>query len=112
MKLLRHKPKESNQNANSCRICRENFEDKYAKDKKYCKVRDHCHYTSKDSGAAHSTCNLKYVIPKKIAIIIHNGSNYRYHFIINELAEEFEGQFTCLGGNTVKCKACLVLIEK
>ena len=24
------------------------------------KVRDHCHYTAKYRGAAHSNCNLKY----------------------------------------------------
>ena len=35
-------------------------------------------------------CNLKYSISKKIPIIFHNGSNYDYHFLINELAEEFE----------------------
>ena len=59
------------------------------KDKKYCKVRDHCHYTGKFRGAAHSICNLKYSIPKKIAAVFHNTSNYDYHFIIKELAEKF-----------------------
>ena len=29
-------------------------------------------------------------MPKKILIVVHNGSNYDYHFIIKELAEEFE----------------------
>ena len=24
---------------------KKNFKDKHVKDKKYCKVRDHCHYT-------------------------------------------------------------------
>ena len=33
---------------------------------------------------------------------IHNGSKYDYHFIIRELAEEFKGQFECLGENTEK----------
>ena len=49
------------------------------------------------------TCNLKYVIPKDIPIAFHSGSNYDYHFIIVELAEEFEKQITCLEENTQKC---------
>ena len=44
---------------------------------------------------------LKYSIPKKIAVPFRNGFNYNYHFIIKELAEKFERQFTCLGENTV-----------
>ena len=28
-------------------------------------------------------------------IVFYNGSNYDYHFIIKELAEEFEKLFTC-----------------
>ena len=40
--------------------------------------------------ATHSICNLKYSIPKKITTIFHNTSNYDYHVIIKELAEEFE----------------------
>ena len=34
--------------------------------------------------------------------IFHNGSNYDYHLIIKELAEEFKNQFTCLAENTEK----------
>ena len=41
-------------------------------------------------------------ITKKIPVVFHNGSTYDYHFIIKELAEEFEGQFKCLGENTEK----------
>ena len=62
---------------------------KYVKDKKYCKVRDHCHYTKEYRDAAHSICNLKYSVPKRIAIVFNNGSDYDYHFIIKELAEVF-----------------------
>ena len=33
--------------------------------KKYHKVRDHCHFTGKYGGTAHSICNLRYKTPKR-----------------------------------------------
>ena len=57
------------------------------------KVRDHCHFTGKFRGAAHSICNLRYKVPREILVVIHNGSTYDYHFIVKQLAEEFQGQF-------------------
>ena len=36
------------------------------------------------------------------SVVFHNGSTYGFHFIIKELAEEFAGQFKCLGENTGK----------
>ena len=78
------------ENAKISYLCKEKLENKYVKDKKHCKVRDHCHYTREKRGAAHSICNLKYSVPKKIPIAIHNGSNYDYHFLIKELAEAFK----------------------
>ena len=68
----------------------------------YYKVRDHCHYTGKFRGAAHSICNLRYKVPNELPVVIHNGSTYDYHFIIKQLAKEFKGQFECLGENTEK----------
>ena len=41
-------------------------------------------------------------VPKRIRIVFHNGSTYDYHFIIKQLAEDFKGQFECLGENTEK----------
>ena len=79
---------------------KKNLKKKCMKDKKYCKVTDHCHYTGEYRGAAQSICNLKYSVPRRIPIVFHNGSNYDYHFIIKELAEEFKTQFTCLRENT------------
>ena len=67
------------------------FKDQYAKDKKYHKVRGYCHCTCECRDAAHNICNLKYSVLKKIITIFHNGSNYDYHFITTELAEQFEG---------------------
>ena len=88
MKLLTKEQQKSYKNVKICYICKEKTENKYVKDKKYCKVRDHCHYPGEYRGAAHSIFNLKYSVPKKI--VLYNGSNYGYHFIIKELAEEFK----------------------
>ena len=40
-----------------CYICKEEFD---KNNKKYYKVRDHCHYTGKYRGAAYNICNLRY----------------------------------------------------
>ena len=45
---------------------------------------------------------LRYKVHKKIPLVLHNGSTYDYHFIIKQLAEDFKGQFECLGENTEK----------
>ena len=45
MKLLTKEQQKSYENAKICNICKEKFENKYLKDKKYRKVRDHGHYT-------------------------------------------------------------------
>ena len=87
MKLLINEQQKSYQNAKICYIWKEKFEDKLPKDKKkYRKVWDHCHYTGAYRCAAHSICNLKYIICEEISIIFHNKSNYDYHFIIKRLA--------------------------
>ena len=89
------KEEEDNYNKeNICYICKKDFNND--------NVRDHCHFTGKYMGAAHNTCNLRYKIPKNIPIIFHNGSTYDYHFIIKELACEFDGNFECLGGKHLK----------
>ena len=49
-------------------------------------MKDHCDYTGEYRGAAHSICDLKYSVSKKIPIAFQNGSNYDDHFIIKELA--------------------------
>ena len=111
-KLLTKEQQEIYENAKIYYICREKFEDKHVKDKKYCKVRDHFHYTCEYRGAAHNICNLKYNVPKEIPIVFHNGPNYDYHFIVKELPKEFEKQFTCLVKNIEKDITFTVPIEK
>ena len=45
---------------------------------------------------------MRYKVPREIPIVFHNGSIYDYHFIINELVKEFDGNFECLGENAEK----------
>ena len=75
---------------------------KFTNDTNYGKGRYHCHCTGKYRGAAHRICNLKFNVPNEIPVVFHNVSNYDYHFIIKELANDFEGQFECLGETTEK----------
>ena len=80
--------------------------------KKYHKLRDHCDYTGKYRGAAYDICNLRYKAPKEISVVSYNGSTDDYHFIIKELAKEFNGQFERLGRNTEKYITFSVPIKK
>ena len=99
--------------SNRCHICNEKFchnkeNEKY---REYCQVRDHCHYTGKYRGAAHSKCNLQYKVPKKITAVFQNRSKYDYHFIINELAKGIDG-ITCLGDDTEKYITFTIPLKK
>ena len=76
----------------ACHICEETFcMDKDDENKR--KVKEHCHYTGKFRGSAHSKCNFP--------IIIHNAS-YDTDFKINQLAEEFKGKLNCIGESMEK----------
>ena len=111
---LTKEEKKSYKKQEKCHICEEKFfvdknDESYINRKK---VKDHCHYTGKFRGAAHRICNLRYKVQREIPVKIHNGSKYDYHFIIKELAEEFKGQFECLGENTEKYITFSVPIKK
>ena len=90
MELLTKEQQELYKNGKICYICNEKFENKYVKDKTYCIVKHHYHYTGKYRAAAHSICNLKYSVPKKVSTDFYNGYNYDYHFTIKESAEELK----------------------
>ena len=71
-------------------MCKEGFSTD-DDNKKYHKVKDHCHYTGKYRGAAHNICNIRYKTLKENPVVFHNGSRYDYQLITKELAEKFEG---------------------
>ena len=89
-------------------ICEEKFcmdeDDENYKNRK--NVKDPGHYTGKFRGAAHSSCNLKYKVPKNIPIIIHNAS------YDTQLAEEFKSELDCIGENMDKYITFSVSIKK
>ena len=65
---LTHEENNSCNEQKVCYICKEKF-CMNKNDKNYInerKVKDHCHYTGKFRGAAHSKCNLNYKVPKEI----------------------------------------------
>ena len=116
MILLTDEEKETHENQEICYVCEKEFctdENNKKEFKLKQKVRDHCHYTGKYRGAAHSNCNLNYKIPKEIPVVFHNGSTYDYHFIIKQFAREFKGNFDCLyTENTEKYITFSVPIKK
>ncbi|XP_060573311.1 uncharacterized protein LOC132731192 [Ruditapes philippinarum] len=67
------------QEATECYICKKEFEDN-------CKIREHNHLSGKYRGAACQSCNTKEgKATKLIPVFFHNGSNYDFHFLVEEL---------------------------
>ena len=106
---LTNDEKKSYEKQKVCYICKKEFYTNKNDENEFKlkhKVRDHCHYNT------HSICNLRCKIPREIPVVFHNGSTYDYHFIIKQLAEEFKGEFKCLGENTEKYITFSVPIKK
>ena len=65
-------------------------ENKYVKDKKHREVRFHCREMQRNIVELRITYLIENIANQKITIYFHNGSNYDYHFIIKDLAENFK----------------------
>ena len=104
MLSLRKKELKSHQDATQCQICSQKFTQKLSKDKNHGKIRNHCHFTCKCRGEAHSICNIRFNVLNEIHIVVHNRSKYDYHLIMKELASESKDKFGCLGEYTEKYK--------
>lgn len=85
--------RESFDSAVVCFLCQNDLKDD--------KVRDHCHLSGKFRGAAHSKCNLQYMIPKFFPVIFHNLSGYDSHLFIKNLGVS-EGNISCIPNNEEK----------
>ncbi|XP_077264211.1 uncharacterized protein LOC143898524 [Temnothorax americanus] len=71
--------------ATRCHVCGKSFQ---LEDKR---VRDHCHLTRRYRGPAHSRYNLNYRNVYAIPVFFHNLSGYDAHFVVEKIANEFEG---------------------
>ena len=49
--------KQQQETYENAKICKDQFGNKYLKNKKDRKVREHCHYTGEYGDAVHSKCN-------------------------------------------------------
>ena len=78
--ILSEYEEEEFQEATECYICENIFEELTNK------VREHTHLSGEYRGAACQSCNTKEgKTSKLIPVFFHNGSNYDFHFIIEEL---------------------------
>ena len=84
--LMTDEDKKDFETATHCFICGDKFKNSYKNEKeteKYKKVRDHCHFTGKYRGCAHSICNLNFCNRYfQIPVFFHNMKNYDGHLII------------------------------
>ena len=98
--------KKEHSDSHECFICQKKFN--YNKNSKYYKnlkkVKDHDQYTGIYRRAAYSLCNFRYSTQKDIPVVIHNGSNYDFHLIIKELANEFRSEIQCIPEDKEKYK--------
>ena len=95
-KPLKLTPKEEKefQSATMCHICEQDFE-VCEKTGHIFKVRDHCHFTGENGGAAHNECNLKCKNPLVLPVIFHNLQCYDAHLFIKQLTK-VSGDLSCI----------------
>ena len=65
------------------------------------KVRDHCHFTGKFRGAAHSKCNLLARKPQFTPVFFHNLFGYDIHHFVTALSKK-RGNIRCILNNEEK----------
>ena len=100
---LTQKERDAFRDATICWICQEAFvKDRKHKDYKNKQpVRDHCYFTGRYRGPAHSICNLQFRKPKFTPIIFHNLSGYDSHLFIKNLRKT-KGDIDCIPNNEEK----------
>lgn len=89
--FLQPAPKDSSVTKTSCcTFCEERFRDGELKE------NDYCHFTGKCNGTIHTKCSSKWQHDTTIPVVFHNLTDYDSHFIIKNLAKDFEGRIDVL----------------
>ena len=80
--IMKEEDEEDFQKNNICRFCGKNIESH--------KVRDHCHFTGRYRGVAHSKCKINVTRKQSnfIPFIFHNLSNYDCHMFFKKLVDK------------------------
>ena len=92
--IFKEKDRKEFERAVTCWLCG----DKFGLKKNERKVCDHCHYTGKYCGAAHSICNLHFKKPNFTPVFFHSLANYDAHLLVKNLGKE-DGIITCIPNN-------------
>ena len=80
--ILSKQEEEEFKESTNCYLCKKEFKEEN-------KIREHNHFTGVYRGAACQSCNTKEGKSSKlIPVFFHNGSNYDFHFIIEELKKK------------------------
>ena len=97
----------------TCYICNKHFNNNKSSAyyKNFKKVIHHKDYTGLYEDAVHASCCLKYTKQRDIPVVIHNGSNYDFHLIIKELANEFREDIHCIPCDKEKYKTFSIPIK-
>ena len=82
----------SHQDPKVCCICGKRILKTLSKSINYWKVRYHCQYTDKYSGAVHSICNLKLNVLSEILVDFHNGFKLWLSFYYKRLSKQVWGK--------------------
>ena len=98
--IFTEKDEENYNSATACWICEKGFLDE-EENKNQIKVRDHCHFSGKCCGAAHSICNLQLREKTFIPVVFHNLKGYDSHIFIKAFSE-LEDEPDCIPQNTEK----------
>ncbi|KYM93403.1 hypothetical protein ALC62_15993 [Cyphomyrmex costatus] len=60
------------------------------------RARDHCYVTRRYRGPAHKGCNVNYKDSPYVPVVFHNLSGNDAHFVVQEIATQFQGQVDLL----------------